>query len=75
MSLKLYRPGPDGLEPTNVVERDYRTRLRSRRWRPAPLLNTEAKPASAAGAIVVLGGLALLTFVILIAGYSVGVWH
>ena len=75
MSLKLYRPGPEGLEPANVVNQDYRTRLRSRRWRPAGLANTEAKPASAAGAIVLLGGLALLTFAILVVGYTAGIWH
>jgi hypothetical protein len=37
VSLKLYRPGPDGLEPASVVTEDYRTRLRSRRWRLPPL--------------------------------------
>jgi hypothetical protein len=75
VSLKLYRPGPEGLEPATVVQQDYRTRLRSRRWRPAALTNPEARPASAAGAVVLLGGLALIGFVIMVVGYSTGFWH
>ena len=75
MSLKLYRPGPGGLEPASTVSEDYRARLRSRRWRLPALRNPEAQPATAAGAIVLLGGLALLTFVILVAGYGSGFWR
>ena len=75
MSLKLYRPGPGGLEPSSAVGEDYRSRLRSRRWRLPALRNPEGQPATAAGAVVLLGGLALLTFVILVAGYGSGFWH
>ncbi len=75
MSLKLYRPGPGGMEPSTAVNRDYRTRLRSRRWRLPPLRNPEAQPVTAVGAVVLLGGLAVLTFVILVAGYGAGFWH
>ena len=75
MSLKLYRPGPGGLEPSSTVSEDYRSRLRSRRWRLPALRNPEGQPATAAGAIVLLGGLALLTFVILVAGYGSGFWR
>ncbi len=74
MPLKLYRPGPGGLEPTSAVELDYRTRLRSRRWHLPALRNPEAEPVTALGAVILLGGLALLTFVILIAGYGSGFW-
>jgi hypothetical protein len=75
VSLKLYRPGPGGLEPSSAVNQDYRARLRSRRWGLPALRNPEARPVTAAGAIVLLGGLAALTFVILIAGYGIGFWH
>ena len=75
MSLKLYRPGPGGLERSSAVGEDYRSRLRSRRWRLPALRNPEAQPATAAGAVVLLGGLALLTFVILVAEYGSGFWR
>jgi hypothetical protein len=75
VSLKLYRPGPGGLEPSPAVNQDYRAGLRSRRWRLPPLRNPEAQPVTAAGAILLLGGLAVLTFVILVAGYGIGFWH
>ena len=75
MTLKLYRRGPDGLEPSAAVRQDYRTGLRSRRWNLPRLANPEAAPATALGGVVLLGGLAILTFVILIVGYGVGFWH
>jgi hypothetical protein len=75
VSLKLYRPGPGGLEPSSAVNQDYRTRLRSRRWGLPVLRNPEARPVTAVGGMVFLGGLAVLTFVILIAGYGIGFWH
>ena len=74
MSVKLYRPGPAGLEPASVVDDDYRTHLRSRRWQLPALKNTEAEPASALGAIVLFAILALATFAILVAGYASGFW-
>ncbi len=75
MSLKLYRPGPNGLEPSPTTDQDYRTQLRSGRWRLPALRNPEAQPVSAAGGIVLFGGLGLLTFVILLVGYGAGFWR
>ena len=75
MSLKLYRPGPGGLEPSQAVRQDYRQRLRSRRWNLPRLANPEAAPVTPLGAVILLGGLAVLTFVILLVGYGVGFWH
>ena len=74
MSLKLYRPGPSGLEPASVVTDDYRTGLRSRRWRLPPLRNPEAKPVSGIAGAVMIAALAVATFVILVAGYASGFW-
>ncbi|HET7677343.1 MAG TPA: hypothetical protein VFK38_05780 [Candidatus Limnocylindrales bacterium] len=74
MSLKLYRPGPAGLEPAPTEHGDWRARLRSRRWRPARLANTEAVAVRGASAVLVFGGLALATFVLLFLGYLSGFW-
>jgi len=74
MSLKLYRPGPDGLEPNPVEVRTWRSQLRSRRWRPAPLANEELEPTSNRMAVLFWVGLAALTFVLLVVGYGIGFW-
>jgi len=82
MSLQLHRPdGKGGLEPRLVVERDWRHQLRSRRWGAAlakgrlpELKNPEMNPTSVARSIAFWVGLALLTFVVLIAGYGTGFW-
>jgi len=74
MSLKLYRPTPDGLEPNPVEQRTWRSRLVSRRWRPAALDNAEAAPTSTRMAVILWVGLAALTFVILVVGYGTGFW-
>jgi hypothetical protein len=74
MTLKLYRPGPDGLEPSPVEQRTWRSRLRSRRWNPAPLSNPELKPTSSRMAVLFWLGLAVLTFVVIVAGYGLNVW-
>lgn len=74
MSLKLYRPSPDGLEPNPVELRTWRSRLRSRRWNPAPLGNPEMQPTSARVGVLFWVGLGALTFLILLAGYGLGVW-
>jgi hypothetical protein len=75
MSLKLYRPAPDGqLEPNPVEQRTWRSRLRSRRWDPAPLGNPELQPTSARLGLLFWLSLALLTFVILVVGYGLRVW-
>jgi hypothetical protein len=75
MSLKLYRPGPDGLEPNPVEQRSWRSRLRSRRWKPAPLDNPELAPTTSRVAVLFWLALALVTFVTVIVGYGVGLWH
>ncbi len=75
MSLKLYRPTPDGqLEPNPVEVRTWRSQLRSRRWRPPALENTELQPTSNRVAVLFWIGLAALTFVMLVVGYGIGFW-
>ena len=60
MTMKLYRPTPDGgLEPAPVEQKDHRRKLRSRRWDAAELANPEAdvtNPWIAVAAIVGHGG-------------------
>lgn len=74
MSLKLYRPASRGLEPSPVEPKSWRRRLRSTRWNVAALENPEAQEAGPRSAVVLLGGLAVLTFVLLVAGYGIGLW-
>ncbi|HSH21788.1 MAG TPA: hypothetical protein VK992_04110 [Candidatus Caenarcaniphilales bacterium] len=74
MSMKLYRPGPEGLEPNPVEVRNWRRRLRSRRWQAAPLTNPEAAPTSTGMAVLFWLGLAGLTFFVLLVGYGIGFW-
>jgi hypothetical protein len=75
MSLKLYRPTPDGqLEPNPVELRTWRSRLGSRRWNPAPLSNPEMRPTSARLGVLFWVSLAALTFVILVVGYGLRFW-
>ena len=74
MSLKLYRPTPTGLEPSPVEQRTWRSRLVSRRWKPAAIDNVEMAPTSSRLAVLFWVGLAALTFVLLVVGYGVGFW-
>ena len=74
MSLKLYRPTPDGLEPNPVEQRTWRSRLVSRRWKPGALNNTEMGPTSNRLAVLFWIGLATLTFVLIVVGYGTGFW-
>ncbi|MBA2255107.1 MAG: hypothetical protein H0W07_08345 [Chloroflexi bacterium] len=74
MSLKLYRPVPGGLEPGPVEQKDWRGRLRSRRWRAAPLENPEGQPVGPLGGVLFFGALALLTLIVLLIGYGTGFW-
>ncbi len=74
MSLKLYRPTPNGLEPSPVEQRTWRSRLGSRRWKPAALENPEQAPTSTRMAVAFWLVLAVLTFVALLVGYSTGFW-
>jgi hypothetical protein len=75
LSLKLYRPVPGGVEPGPVQEKDWRRRLRSRRWKAAPLENPEVGRIGPLGGILFFGALALLTLVVLLAGYGLRVWN
>jgi hypothetical protein len=74
MSLKLYRPTPDGLEPNPVEVRTWRSRLGSRRWKPAPLANPDLQPTSSRMAVLFWVFLAVLTFVLIFVGYGTGFW-
>ncbi len=75
MSLKLYRQGPEGLEPAPTEGADWRSRLRSPRWRPPGLRNPEASLVSPLSAVALLAALAVVTFVLILAGYGTGFWH
>ncbi len=75
MTLKLYRPDPDGgLEPAPVQTGDYRRELRSRRWKAAPLDNAEVEQTDPRIAVLFVVLLALLTLVLLVLGYGTGFW-
>jgi hypothetical protein len=74
MSLKLYRPTRGGLEPSPVEQKNWRRRLRSPRWRAAPLENPEGVATSPLAGVAFFVGLAVLTFVLLVAGYGSGFW-
>jgi hypothetical protein len=74
LSLKLYRPGPQGLEPNPAAQRTWRGRLVSRRWKPAALENPEVNPTSSRMAVLFWVVLAALTFFLIVIGYGVGFW-
>ena len=74
MSLKLYRPGPQGLEPNPAAQRTWRSRLVSRRWSPAALENPELNPTSSRVAVLFWLVLATLTFFLIVIGYGTGFW-
>ena len=76
MSLKLYRPVEGGLEPRPVQPRDWRTRLRSRPLGPvAPRQPRSPTTAGPFQGVLLFGGLAGLTLVLLLLGYLTGFWH
>jgi hypothetical protein len=82
MSLQLHRPdGKGGIERRSVRAPDWRRQLLSPRWGSArkngqlpDLPNTEMNPTSTAMAVAFWLGLAFLTFVLLVIGYSTGFW-
>ena len=82
MTLKLHRPdGEGGLEPRPVVEPDWRTQLESPRWgsglrrdRLPELQNPEMNPTSRFRSVLFWSSLALVTFAVLVLGYSTGFW-
>ena len=82
MTLKLHRPdGEGGLEPRPLVERDWRGQLQSPRWgsrlargRLPELRNPEMNPTSRFRSVLFWLGLGIVTFVVLVVGYSTGFW-
>ncbi len=83
MSLQLHRPdGKGGLEVRAAADEDYRDRLRSPRWgaslrggRLPELANPEMNPTSTPRAVAFWVVLGVITFVVIVAGYGVGIWH
>ena len=83
MSMQLHRPdGKGGLEVRTVADRDWRNQLQSPRWgrslrkgRLPRLANTEMNPTSGLMSVLFWLGLGVLTFVVIILGYGVGIWH
>ena len=83
MSLQLHRPdGKGGLEPRAESQPDYRTELRSprrgartARSKLPSLSNPEMRPTPVLLSVMFWAGLAFVTFVIIVAGYGLGVWH
>jgi hypothetical protein len=75
MSLQQHRPTPDGgLEPAPEVHRDYRRRLRSRRWSAAELANPDVHLTNPWLAVGLIAFLAAGTFLLLVLGYWSGFW-
>ena len=75
MSLQLHRPTSEGgLEPAPVTQRDYRRRLRSRRWRAAELANPDMHTTNPWLAIALIALLAAVTFVLIVLGYWSHFW-
>jgi hypothetical protein len=82
MSLQLHRPdGKGGLEVRPGTEENYRSTLRSPRWGAAlkggelpELRNPEMNPTSTARAVAFWLILGLVTFALIVAGYTTGLW-
>ncbi|MGZ6258016.1 MAG: hypothetical protein ACXWQ6_06005 [Candidatus Limnocylindrales bacterium] len=74
MSLKLYRPTKEGLEPSPVQPEDWRDGLRSTRWHASRLANPEASALAPWQGILFFGCLAALTLGLLLVGYLTGFW-
>jgi hypothetical protein len=82
MTLKLHRPdGEGGLEPRPVAEPDWRGQLQSPRWgsglergRLSGLHNPEMNPTSRFRSVLFWLGLGIVTFAVLVVGYSTGFW-
>ena len=76
MTLQLHRPDDQGgLRPAPKSGRDWRAGLQSRRWRSAPLRNTEMNPTPTSMAVLFWAALAGLTFVLLMLGYGTHFWR
>lgn len=71
----MYRPATEGgLEVAPPDKADYREGLRSRRWNAAPLENPEVEKTDPRIAVAAIVGLAVLTLLVLVIGYGVGIW-
>ena len=83
MSLQLHRPDERGvLTPEPGAPPDYREQLRSRRWgaalrggRMPAMKNPEMRPTSTFVSVMFWISLAALTFLLLVGGYGIGLWH
>ncbi len=82
MTLQLHRPdGKGGIEPRPVTDENWRNQLESSRWgsslrggRLPALKNPEMNPTSVLRSVIFWGGLAVATFVLIVAGYGTGFW-
>ena len=82
MSLQLHRPdGKGGLEVRTVADRDWRNQLQSPRWgrslrkgRLPKLANPTMEPTSSLISVLFWLGLGVATFLIVVLGYTVGLW-
>jgi hypothetical protein len=73
--VTMYRPTADGgLEPVAGEVGDYRVRLRSRRWNAAPLANPEVESTDPRIAVAFIVALLVVTFILLVVGYTSGFW-
>ena len=71
----MYRPAPEGgLEAASSEPADYRDELRSRRWNAAPLENPEVERTDPRIAVAAVVGLSVVTLLVLVIGYGVGIW-
>ncbi len=83
MTLQLHRPdGKGGIEPRQASDQNWRRTLRSSRWGSGnrrghltPLANPEMNPTRTAISVGFWLFLAVLTFVLLVAGYGSGFWR
>lgn len=82
MSLQLHRPdGKGGLEVRPVTDKNWRNQLRSPRWGASlkggklpELANPEMHPTSTLRSVLFWVALALITFVVIVAGYGTGLF-
>ena len=71
----MYRPAADGgLEAAAPEKTDYRESLGSRRWDAAPLENPEVEKTDPRIAFAFIVGLAVITLLVLVVGYGLGIW-
>jgi hypothetical protein len=83
MSLQLHRPdGRGGLEPVPVRDQNWRRHLTASRWglnrrdgQLPKLDNPEMNPTSTPLAVLFWVSLAVVTFILIVAGYGTGFWH